>query len=224
MPIKLNSASGGSVTLDVPATASTFTHTFPAETGTVITTATGSGINASAMSVGTLPINRFRTGQVLQTAKYVYDSYVGQLNWSGLTSWQAYTTSDTTVTALKANSMWSVMFNITMAGRSYGAVSIDMWYSVNGGSFNTLSGQSTSAGADTGSYGLGTIWTNAGSSDTWMGSAFCAVNTISHSAGDSIKFRIYGRSGGPGTDVSGAAQAVGHPYYNGTMLIQEIAQ
>ena len=38
MPIKLNSTSGGSVTLDVPATAATYTHTMPAETGTVLTT------------------------------------------------------------------------------------------------------------------------------------------------------------------------------------------
>ncbi len=66
MPIKINSASGGSVTLDVPATASTYTHTLPAETGTIITTATGSGINASALSVGTLPKTRFPIGCILQ--------------------------------------------------------------------------------------------------------------------------------------------------------------
>ncbi len=39
MPIKLNSTGGGSVTLDVPATGSTFTHTLPARTGTIITSA-----------------------------------------------------------------------------------------------------------------------------------------------------------------------------------------
>lgn len=70
MPIKINSASGGSVTLDVPLTGSTYTHTLPAETGTLITTSTLSGINASAISVGTLPRARQPAGTVLQT-KYV---------------------------------------------------------------------------------------------------------------------------------------------------------
>lgn len=67
MPIKLNSTGGGSVTLDVPSTGSTYTHTLPAETGTLITTASPSGINASALSVGTLPRSRIFSGSVLQT-------------------------------------------------------------------------------------------------------------------------------------------------------------
>ena len=66
MPIKINSASGGSVTLDVPATGSTYTHTLPAESGTIITTGTLSGINATAMSVGTIPRSRMPAGTVLQ--------------------------------------------------------------------------------------------------------------------------------------------------------------
>jgi len=39
MPLKLNSTGGGSVTVDVPNTASTFTATLPAKTGTLITSA-----------------------------------------------------------------------------------------------------------------------------------------------------------------------------------------
>ncbi len=66
MPIKINSASGGSVTLDVPLTGSTYTHTLPAESGTVLTTATASGINAAAMSVGTVPRSRLPSGSILQ--------------------------------------------------------------------------------------------------------------------------------------------------------------
>lgn len=42
MPIKLNSTGGGSVTLDVPSTASTYTQTFPAANGSVVV-ADGSG-------------------------------------------------------------------------------------------------------------------------------------------------------------------------------------
>lgn len=37
MPVRLNSSGGGSVTLDVPATAGTFTATVPANTGTLVT-------------------------------------------------------------------------------------------------------------------------------------------------------------------------------------------
>jgi hypothetical protein len=36
MPVKLNSSGGGSVTVDVPSTASTYTATLPAATGTVV--------------------------------------------------------------------------------------------------------------------------------------------------------------------------------------------
>lgn len=50
MPLKLNSASGGSVTLDVPATASNFTLTVPAATGTVLTTASTSGMAVPAFN------------------------------------------------------------------------------------------------------------------------------------------------------------------------------
>jgi hypothetical protein len=39
MPLKLNSAGGGSVTVDVPSTASNFTLTAPARTGNIITSA-----------------------------------------------------------------------------------------------------------------------------------------------------------------------------------------
>lgn len=39
MPLKLNSTGGGSVTLDVPSTASTYTLTAPAKNGTIITSA-----------------------------------------------------------------------------------------------------------------------------------------------------------------------------------------
>ena len=66
MPVKLNSSVGGSVTLTTPATASNFTATFPANTGTVVTdsatqtltnktltspTITGASVSAMASSV-----------------------------------------------------------------------------------------------------------------------------------------------------------------------------
>lgn len=44
MPLKLNSTGGGSVTLDAPNTASNYTVTFPAQTATLITLASGTAM------------------------------------------------------------------------------------------------------------------------------------------------------------------------------------
>lgn len=50
MPLKLNSSGGGSVTLDVPSTASTFTATVPAQTGTLITSAGSAVVTPTMLS------------------------------------------------------------------------------------------------------------------------------------------------------------------------------
>jgi hypothetical protein len=52
MPLKLNSSGGGSVTLDVPSTASTFTATIPANTGTVVTTGSTAAVTPAMLSTG----------------------------------------------------------------------------------------------------------------------------------------------------------------------------
>jgi hypothetical protein len=50
MPVKLNSSGGGSVTLDVPSTASTFTATIPANTGTVVTTGSTAAVTPAMLT------------------------------------------------------------------------------------------------------------------------------------------------------------------------------
>lgn len=50
MPLKLNSAGGGSVTFDVPSTASNFTLTAPAVTGNVITSADSNTVTQTMIS------------------------------------------------------------------------------------------------------------------------------------------------------------------------------
>jgi hypothetical protein len=50
MPVKLNSTGGGSVTLTTPSTASDFTVTIPAATGTMVTTTSASTIEFAAGS------------------------------------------------------------------------------------------------------------------------------------------------------------------------------
>lgn len=54
----------GSITLDTPAVAGTNTITLPANTGTIITTA--SSINASSITSGSLPKQQLPTGSILQ--------------------------------------------------------------------------------------------------------------------------------------------------------------
>jgi hypothetical protein len=52
MPVRLNSSGGGSVTVDVPSTASNFTHTLPAVTGTVVTTGSTAVVTPAMLSTG----------------------------------------------------------------------------------------------------------------------------------------------------------------------------
>jgi hypothetical protein len=62
MPIKLNSTGGGSVSIDVPSTASTYTLTAPAETGNIITTGTTSRV---------MPKAAMPSGSVIQVVQAV---------------------------------------------------------------------------------------------------------------------------------------------------------
>ena len=161
-------------------------------------------------------------GTPIQTVKKVWDSNSGQLSWSGNYNWQAWTASDLTVTAKGANSLWVVYYTFAYATR-YGATSVDIFYSINGGTVGTLSGQSTTGGNEAGSYGLGTIWYNNGP-DIWTGATINAANPLTHAAGASIKFTVYGRNGGPGGDNTTGTQVLGHPWYNGVAVVMEIAQ
>ena len=52
MPLKLNAFSGGSVTLDPASTASDFTHTLPAVSGTVVTTGSTAVVTPAMLSTG----------------------------------------------------------------------------------------------------------------------------------------------------------------------------
>jgi hypothetical protein len=71
MPLKLISSGGGSIILDANTTASNYTINVPAEGGSMLTSGSLSGVNASAMSVGTVPKLRFPTGCVLQVVQTV---------------------------------------------------------------------------------------------------------------------------------------------------------
>jgi hypothetical protein len=52
MPVKINSSGGGSVTLAAASTASDFTLTIPAQTGTAVTTASSAAVTPAMLSSG----------------------------------------------------------------------------------------------------------------------------------------------------------------------------
>ena len=59
MPLKLNSSGGGSVTLDTPSTASTYTLTVPAITGTAVVTGSSGTVSQGMLAnnvAGTIPL------------------------------------------------------------------------------------------------------------------------------------------------------------------------
>lgn len=83
MPIKLNSAGGGSVTLDVPSTASTYTHTLPARTGTIITSADSQTITSGMIGYAGAPL------QVVQATKTSAQYITGARVWQDVTGLSA---------------------------------------------------------------------------------------------------------------------------------------
>lgn len=52
MPVRLNSSGGGSVTLDVPSTASTFNAVIPANNGTLVTTGSTAAVTQGMLASG----------------------------------------------------------------------------------------------------------------------------------------------------------------------------
>jgi len=72
MSIRLFNNSGGYIDLESGGTsAAANVFTLPAETGTILTSATLSGINASALSAGTLATARLPAGSVLQVVNVI---------------------------------------------------------------------------------------------------------------------------------------------------------
>lgn len=74
MPLKLITAGGGSVILDANSTASTYTVNVPAQGGAMLTTGSLSGINASAISTGTMPKANLPAGSILQVKSTTFSS------------------------------------------------------------------------------------------------------------------------------------------------------
>lgn len=75
MAVKLNSAGGGSVTLDVPSTASTFSQTLPAVNGTVVTTGDTGSISTAMLATVNQPVGVGQTWQNVLSSRAFGTTY-----------------------------------------------------------------------------------------------------------------------------------------------------
>lgn len=168
----------------------------------------------SAGTVYNIPIqtvyNNFRMGDAVVATN-------ADLNWT------SYNISTTTVTSKAPNSIWIVSGQIWATSRNAGAMSFDIWVSVNGGAYSTFAGQygSSSAMESSGSFGIACLW-DQGSTDNWQTIPLSASNQITAAAGSTLAFRYVFRNGGPGTDLSQTANGVGHGIATGTMHVTEV--
>ncbi len=144
MPIKLISSGGGSVILDAPPTGTNFNVTVPAENGSVITTAASSGINASAMSVGTVPKLRLPSSSVLQVVQtHVTDAYAISSSGYGSITDTALTAS---ITPLSTSSKILVMVD-SIWGATESAQHVSQRLKRTIGGSSTFVGDATNAGS-----------------------------------------------------------------------------
>jgi hypothetical protein len=86
-----NASGTGILTIAAPNTNTDYTLTLPAETGTVVTTGTTTGISASAISTGTLAAARLPAGSVLQVVQNTGVNTNYNISTGGSASQTAYT-------------------------------------------------------------------------------------------------------------------------------------
>jgi hypothetical protein len=119
MPVSLKSSGGGSVTMDVPSTASTFTLTLPASTGTALTTATAVTVAQGGTGLATLTANNVLLGNGTGTPNFVAPGANGNILTSNGTTWTSAAPASSGVTSLTAGN------GITVSG-STGAVTVSL--------------------------------------------------------------------------------------------------
>jgi hypothetical protein len=139
MPVALKSSGGGSVTLDVPSTASTYTLTLPASTGTALTTATAVTVAQGGTGLATLTANNVVLGNGTGTPNFVAPGTTGNILTSNGTTWTSAAPASSGVTSLTAGN------GITVSA-STGAVTVSQ---------NIYTGSTTTNT----SYPVGTICT-----------------------------------------------------------------
>ena len=106
----------GTITLQAPAVAGTTTLTFPSTSGTVVTDATSTGINASALSTGTVGTARLGSGTADSTTYLRGDQTWATVSAGGITLLGSITTSTSnsiSLGSLTLTSYKSLMISLT---------------------------------------------------------------------------------------------------------------
>jgi hypothetical protein len=89
MPVKLNSSAGGSVTLDVPSTASNFTATLPANTGNVVLDGATQTLTNKTLTSPTITgaVMSSMASSVLTPGTAQTNTLVLSIDFTGIPSW-----------------------------------------------------------------------------------------------------------------------------------------
>lgn len=173
MPLKLQSSGGGSVTLDVPSTASTFTATIPANTGTVVTTGSTAAVTPAMLT------------QPLTLATAQNSTSGTSIDFTGIPSWVRRVT-----VMFRGVSISGTANYLVQAGTSSGVVSTGYLSNAMAGRHtSTAVGASSTAGfiatADNGSaaylYSGAIVLTNI-TGNTWVSSGILAESTAVRSS------------------------------------------
>lgn len=117
--IQGDASGSGTFTIASPNSNSNYTLTLPAETGTIVTSATTSGISASALTTGTIPKARMYAGAVLQV---ISTNLTGVFSTATHGSWVDITGLSASITPTSSTSKILVMVQLTSGsgGNNYG--------------------------------------------------------------------------------------------------------
>jgi len=206
MPIKLNSSGGGSVTIDVPSTASSFTLTAPAATATLITT----GSSGQVIPKAALP-----TGSVLQvTSNTIYSTQTMSITTSGTLVASGFTLPITpTTNTSKILILYTSTFGSTSSNSGVGG-NVQMYRNVGGGSYGFVGG----------SYN--TYWNTIATYIAYQQLSFTIMYLDSPATTSQVIYQPYfnvscGTAGGLG--VLGGRNTDGLQYSGSHMIAMEIA-
>lgn len=239
MPLKLLSPGGGSVLLQANTTSLDYTLTVPAETANLITTATTSGINASALTTGTLlsarlpssgisatalttgtvPTARLPTGSILQVVNVIKTDVFS----TATTSFVDITGLSATITPISSSSKIMVTVSLGRVGQGDGG----------GGPHSVAfrldrNGTSVFIGDASGSRARATFTTSTGyNGDHSHAYTFTGVDSPATTSSLTYKLQMFTQSNGTGYINRGKVDADnGESYANrtsSTITLMEIA-
>lgn len=191
MPVSLKSSGGGSVTLDVPSTASTFTLTLPAANGTVLQTGTTVTVAQGGTGLATLTANNVVLGNGTGTPNFVAPGTTGNVLTSDGTTW---TSSTPTASVINVQTFTSSGTWTKPAYSASSRVLIEAWGAGGSGAKGSPAG-----GAGGGGYNY-----------RWLTlSQMGATETITIGAGGAVKTTNGNGNAGGNTTVGSLVSAYG---------------